>query len=271
MTERYAFGRPLHRVVPSASGRRRVLVLGAYPSALHLRWTPPGGRSVAALAVDDEPEPFWDGADGGERINAWLDAVRPSAHWGVFADAGSLNGSSGRSLDGQYLAPLGVTRQDTWVTDVVDRHFLSSGGLAAVDREYRPRMSELGLPEVTVRARPTEMELVAEAVSDHGDRLIGEVEEAQPMDVITLGQEALAALWGAGVRPLQPGVTDTALNARTYGRRLAAKTPGGHEFVVHPLAHPGFLFTNRGGVHPGRDLYRKLHAAWATSGGQLAR
>jgi hypothetical protein len=40
-----------------------VLVLGAYPSALHVRWVPPEGygRAVAALPVDNEPTPFWDG------------------------------------------------------------------------------------------------------------------------------------------------------------------------------------------------------------------
>jgi hypothetical protein len=37
-------------------------LLGAYPSALHVRWVPPpqlGIDPVAALAVDKEPSVFW--------------------------------------------------------------------------------------------------------------------------------------------------------------------------------------------------------------------
>ena len=271
MTERYPFGRNLHAVMPSASGPRRVFVLGAYPSALHVHWTPPRGRPVNALAVDDEPEPFWNGADEAAHIAAWRDAVRPPVSWGEFAGAGSLNGSSGRYLDQQYLAPLDVGRDDVWVTDAVDRHFLSSGGQAALDREYRPLMPELGLPDVTVRTRPPEEQLVTEAVAHHRDRLLGELDEAEPRDVLTLGNEALVVLWSIGVQPLQPGNAVARLSAPTYGRRLPVRLPNGHECVLHPLAHPGFLFTQRGPAHPGRDAFRHCHAAWADSRGQLRR
>ena len=37
----FPFGRPVTRRPPSATSFRRVLILGAYPSALHVEWCPP--------------------------------------------------------------------------------------------------------------------------------------------------------------------------------------------------------------------------------------
>jgi hypothetical protein len=54
---RFPFGRPSTRRPPrEPSGPADLLVLGVYPSALHVRWTTPDGlHTVGALAVDDEP------------------------------------------------------------------------------------------------------------------------------------------------------------------------------------------------------------------------
>ncbi len=37
---RFPFGRPVLPCKPSANGPRKVFILGAYPSALHIRWNP---------------------------------------------------------------------------------------------------------------------------------------------------------------------------------------------------------------------------------------
>jgi hypothetical protein len=61
---RFPFGAPvLPRGTEVPDRAYPVLVLGAYPSALHVRWSPPAGygRPVTALPVDNEPTPFWDG------------------------------------------------------------------------------------------------------------------------------------------------------------------------------------------------------------------
>lgn len=59
----FFFGQPVLPRRAVADGQRDVFVLGAYPSALHVEWTPPSPhRPVRALAVDNEPEPFWNGA-----------------------------------------------------------------------------------------------------------------------------------------------------------------------------------------------------------------
>ena len=49
-------------------------VLGAYPSAVHVRWTPPkttGLKPISALAIDNEPTVFWDGSDAEDRVERW--------------------------------------------------------------------------------------------------------------------------------------------------------------------------------------------------------
>src|SRR5215212_6481198 len=53
----FPFGRLVVPCDPVATGRAAMFVLGAYPSALHVRWRPPQGegRVVQALAVDNEP------------------------------------------------------------------------------------------------------------------------------------------------------------------------------------------------------------------------
>lgn len=82
--QRYPFGAPVTARPPSTQEPKRVLILGAYPSALHVRWRPPGGlgRMVQALPVADEPTPFWDGADADERVRRWQDDVGFERRWG---------------------------------------------------------------------------------------------------------------------------------------------------------------------------------------------
>lgn len=67
----FPFGRPAtaRPPRPAVDGSARVFVLGVYPSALHIRWARPDVKvHVQSLAVDDEPEVFWDGADAVERV-----------------------------------------------------------------------------------------------------------------------------------------------------------------------------------------------------------
>jgi hypothetical protein len=103
---RYPFGRPATRRPPRVPDRGcGLVVLGVYPSALHVRWVVPDrAEVVGALAVDDEPAVFWDGADAGERIEAWKTAVGWSDAWGNVGLAGG-NGSSGRHVVAHVLEP----------------------------------------------------------------------------------------------------------------------------------------------------------------------
>ncbi len=87
-------------------------LLGVYPSALHVRWTHPQYR-VAALAVAEEPYPFWDGADEVERVDRWRGEVGWQSEWGTAEPVGRLNGSSGGA--GCWRSPdMGASPRGGW-------------------------------------------------------------------------------------------------------------------------------------------------------------
>jgi len=124
-----------------------MFILGAYPSALHVAWRPPAGKPVRAMAVDNEPVPFWNGEREGEYIAQWKAAVGFRAgEWGTVAAAGKLNGSSGIWVDDNVLAPLGAGRDDVCISDCLDTYFSSDDGAARVADTYQPFAEGTGLP-----------------------------------------------------------------------------------------------------------------------------
>src|SRR5689334_19059503 len=108
-------GRCEPRIPPAPA---RAVVLGVYPSALHVAWTHPQYR-VAALAVAPEPWPFWDGRDQNERVAEWKASVNWRDEWGTARPAGRLNGSSGAAVAERVLAPLGMTLDQVCLTDAL--------------------------------------------------------------------------------------------------------------------------------------------------------
>lgn len=203
----FPFGRPATRRPPRCppSGSAELFVLGVYPSALHVRWQPPDGRPIGALAVDDEPTVFWDGADAKERIEDWKKAVDWSPSWGTVGGAGG-NGSSGRHVVDHVLTPLGVSADRVHFTDCLPTYFVKDGAGSqrdAIDKYYEPfaarqaRLSRADLP-----SRPKATELVRRAVAEEGVTLRQQLAEARAPRVVTLGQEAADVL--AGIADLDP-------------------------------------------------------------------
>ena len=141
----FPFGRPVVACEPVATGRAAMFVLGAYPSALHVRWRPPQGegRHVRALAVDNEPEPFWTGADEVHRVEQWMSQVGWSDAWGTVAPVSHLNGPSGLWVEERILGPLGVPRADAWITDSLNTYRASLKMRAAVEDVYEPILAPM--------------------------------------------------------------------------------------------------------------------------------
>lgn len=247
---RFPFGRPVLPCPPSADGRRPVFVLGAYPSALHVRWTPPAPfRPIAALGVDNEPTPFWDGADQAARVERWARDVGWNPAWGAVAAVGSLNGPSGAWVSSRVLAPLGVTRGDAWITDCLDTYRASTGAAARLEDTYRPFAATVGLPPDALGPHPSESDIVTEALRDHRARLVAEIGTARPELVVTLGNAALRVLAGLGEVVGEPAPGKLAVAG--YGRRLTLRVAG-LDVEWLPLAHPA-----------APSVYQEAHAAWA--------
>ena len=123
----FPFGRPVIPRPPSASTPKRLFILGAYPSAFHVSWKPHNGKPIRAMAVDNEPEPFWTGADEAVRLAHWKAEVRFSHTWGEVHGVGALNGSSGLWVEENVLKPLAAKREDAWMETAVE-----NGGIATV-------------------------------------------------------------------------------------------------------------------------------------------
>jgi len=87
----YPFGTKVLACAASADSTVGYLSLGAYPSAFYIRWTPPSGyRSIAAIPVDNEPTPFWNGSDYCE-IRQVDVMIGWDASWGVAHPTGGSN------------------------------------------------------------------------------------------------------------------------------------------------------------------------------------
>lgn len=225
-------------------------MLGAYPSALHVRWHAPGEtHAVRAVAVDDEPEPFWTGRDEKERVERWVRETSLPPEWGHATPCGSLNGSSGAWVDDRVLRPLGADRTRAWITDCLDTYFESTD---AARRFAEPamvaRMQRLGIVPPRHHPHPSENDIVRVALAEHRERLIAEIREASPRLIVSLGNAALRVLaalsdCAEAARKLSPDVA-------VYGKPLKASVSG-MAFEWIPLAHPA-----------SPAPYQRAHATW---------
>jgi hypothetical protein len=184
----FPFGRPLLRRKPSARSRRRVFVLGAFPSALHIAWWSPQRKGVRALVVDNEPAAFWAAEDEREQIDAWKTAVHfRVGEWGE-VETSETNGKTGRWVDEHVLAPLGITREEACLSYCVDTYSFSDSGVAfGVEDRYQPFARQAGLPEARLAPRPSGGAFVELAVTTHRERLRKELSVVVPELVVTLG------------------------------------------------------------------------------------
>ncbi len=230
----FPFGRPVLKRRPSAKSRRRVFVLGAFPSALHIAWWSPARKNVKALPVDNEPASFWTGDDERAQIEAWKRAVGfRTGEWGEVETAGEINGKAGRWLDENVLSPLGVTRDEACLTYCATTCFVDAAADFAVNERYAPVASNLGLPQACLLLRPRETALVETTVTDHRERLLRELSMTVPELVVTLGNAALRVMRAitearAGPGRLHPDAKYGVAQPLAWGGRKAAWLPLTH-------------------------------------------
>jgi hypothetical protein len=243
----FPFGLPVLRRKPSAKSRRRVFVLDARPSALHIAWWSPHRKGVRALAVDNEPTPFWAAEDERKQIEAWKTAVGfRVGEWGEVETSEAVNGKVGRWVDEHVLVPLGVTREETCFSCCLDTYYADSAISFAVSERYWPFAREAGLPEAHLERHPRDGALVTLAATEHRERLLKELSVVVPDMVVTLGGpphrvlRAVAHLEGA--RRLRPDESYGVEQVVTIGKR---KT----QWIALTHAYPP-------------PLYAEAHARW---------
>ena len=242
----YPFGRPLLSTRRSPAGKKPVFILGAYPSALHIKWIPPTMHIVKALAVDNEPEPFWDGSGELGLIENWKKQVGFQEEWGDAIPTNGFNGTSGSWLAEQVLKPLEIQREEAWITDCLYTYRLSARMKKRIGDTYRPIAGIKNLPPSNILPHPSEDTIVYEVLSKHLPTLREEVEAVEPDLVVTLGNAASRVFSGYLTHRNEnrdPALLPTegkerVLSVRGYWRRLSVRLWSMREANWLPLAHP---------------------------------
>jgi hypothetical protein len=239
----YPFGEPLGLVRWLVTGTRRVFILGVYPSAFHASWRSPDGRVISpALAVADEPEPFWDGS-GHEALLARV-AERVPAGAGSLHGAGAHNGRAGRTLNESYLGPLGLERDNVWIADLQNYYLASDGQIRRIEESYEPLVKAGLVPPTTIVSRASRPR-IDQLAGDREPPLQAELAESAPTWLITLGDEPVGVL---GLQDLRNGDYGQPRHATVFGRD------------VHHLA---LVHTRQAGKH-GRysPQWHERHHRW---------
>ena len=245
----FPFGQPVRRVMQADRAPKRVFVLGVYASAVHARWCDMRGKQlVKALGVASEPYIFWRG-EGVEDILAAIDVPREA---GRLEPAGrNLNGPSGRSIDEDFLQPLGLTRADAWLCDLVPYSCMNRGQADAIRRAYAPLVERLALPLENWPRPPDKYTDAARR-----EEIAAELLESAAEVLITLGDQPLR--WFATAFGGKPSLRTYGHDANTYGRL--------HELQIHgrslwllPLVHP----RQAAGLGLYSASWKALHSTWA--------
>ena len=180
----FPFGQEVRELVQTDRSPKRVFVLGVYASAVHARWVGPSGNHVIrALAVASEPYIFWRGEGAAEILSA---ITIPEQLGRLEPVAPKLNGPSGRALDNLYLAPMGLTREDVWLCDLVPHSCANSGQRRAIEREYLPLIHDHGLPTPTVPPVPSTL-----CSTRRRAEIVDEIRQSKAEILLLLGDEPI--------------------------------------------------------------------------------
>jgi len=246
----FPFGEPLRIVRQEDRSPKRIFVLGVYASAVHARWVNPLGKVfVKALAVASEPCIFWNGEDAAAIISK-IKVPEPAGRL-ESADL-SFNGPSGRALDEDVLKPLGLTRSDAWLSDLVPHSCFNSGQQKAVRTKYTPMAKKFGLPISTI-------EPVPKVLADDGRRrdILDELLEAGSDLLITLGDQPLK-WFTSPLAKTQNRLTEFGKSDDTYGRLHSIEIDG-HRFQLLPIAHPRQMRR----LGPSDSEWARIYRHWA--------
>jgi uracil-DNA glycosylase len=246
----FPFGQPVLRLVQRDSTKKRVFVLGVYASAVHARWIGADDRQrIVAVAVASEPEIFWRGSqDAAREIIA---AVRiPTGAGRLEPASAQLNGPSGKALADLFLQPLGLSRDDAWLCDLVPHSCMNAKQALALQREYDPVRESLGLPAYNWPSLPREL-----ADSDRRADIERELVVSGAEVLLTLGDQPLK--WFAQHYGTAADLSAYGQTPAQYGR-LHSVTVAGRKLHLLPLVHP--RQAARLGSHS--VGWAELHDAW---------
>lgn len=246
----FPFGQKLHPLVQEDRTPKKVFVLGVYASAVHARWKRGGEIVCQALAVASEPRIFWDGDP--EEARQIIGRIALPEALGSLEPAGrQLNGPSAKVLDEHILAPLGFSREDAWLCDLLPETRLNPSQVKALKEKYEPLMEAYGLNPVTIPKRPGKF--CDEARSADITR---ELMESQAPLLVLLGDIPIAQ-YLKRVADIDFSTLQEYTDRYGYGRQTLV-TIGGRPVRILPLTHPRQI----GALGAHSDKWFRAHMAW---------
>ncbi len=245
----YPFGEELKPVVQQDRTPKKVFVLGVYASAVHARWKNGSKVICNALAVASEPRIFWDGNP--EEAKEIISRIKIPKELGTLEPADSrFNGPSAKVLDEHILAPLGFTRKDAWLCDLLPETRLNDGQVNAL-KKYENVREKYGLKEVSIPKRPSKF-----CDQERCKEIIAELEESKADMLVLLGD--------IPIKQFLNTVADVEYKSlKEYKQRYDYGSPSeavinGKTYKILPLAHPRQIGAL--GSHS-NDWYR-FHQEW---------
>lgn len=249
MTFVFPFGSQLEKVEQQDKSPKKVFVLGVYASAVHAKWIGTDGRvKVNALAVASEPYIFWKG-DNPEEI---IKEIKIPKQLGKLVPANKqFNGPSGNALDDLFLKPLGYTREDAWLCDLLPYSRINPNQQKAIENQYNPLIKEFNLPECSI-PEFNQSELNSRS---RVDEIAYELEQSKADIIITLGDLPIKHFLSHYSKYKK--LSDFGDSATEYGMEHPLEI-NGKTYQIIPLVHP------RQAAALGRSNYdwKKLHGEW---------
>jgi len=253
MTYKFPFGQPLVPVIQQDRSPKKVFILGVYASAVHAKWRDKYGTVlVQALAVASEPYIFWRG-EGSEKIIRNIKIPREA---GMLEPAAAhFNGPSGKALDEMYLAPMGVTRDEAWLCDLLPESRINPNQRKAINKHYNPLVGDLGLPECTI---PNFSASELRKQENRHIEILEEIEESQAETIVLMGDQPIQ-YWLAHFSKYRrlSGFGET---RETYGIIHKVEISGKCHNIL-PLVHP----RQAGSLGKASKKWTQLHSEWVLS------
>lgn len=247
----FPFGQRLTKVQQTdTTPNKKIFVLGVYASAVHAKWIDKDGDlKVQALAVASEPQIFWTG-EGVEEI---LSDIQIPKELGKLVPANrNLNGPSGVALDDLFLKPLGYSREQAWLCDLLPESRINPNQQKAV-KIYNDIAGQYGLPLSTI-PEFREDEIKENAEQRHLE-ILNELEKSGAKTIILLGD--LPIRWFLHFFDKRSKLSQFGNSQETYGQR--------HDIVINnktysviPLCHP----RNAARLGAFSKTWAELHETW---------
>lgn len=244
----FPFGQEVQKVVQGERSSRRVFVLGVYASAVHACWVNLQGKTlIKAMAVASEPYIFWRGENAEEIIRR---IQIPYQLGKLVAAEKQFNGPSGIALDELILKPLGLTRTDTWLCDLVPYSCMNPAQQKALEREYYPLAEKYDLPSPTVPKVPGRL-----SDKERRQAILDELIESNAEVLILLGDKPIQ--W---FLRYYDDRWQRLSDFHPYGKVHLAEIAG-KKYQVLPVAHPRQI------AKLGRSSQKwfELHQGWIES------